>query len=51
MINEKYNGVNWYRHHLDELKTVSAEQTKQYDNIEKFKDSKIGIKKIKIMNL
>jgi spore coat polysaccharide biosynthesis protein SpsF len=29
MINDKYNGVNWYRHHLDELKTISAEQTKQ----------------------
>jgi spore coat polysaccharide biosynthesis protein SpsF len=28
MINEKYNGVNWYRHHLDELKTVTAEQTR-----------------------
>jgi len=28
-INAAYAGVNWYRHHLDELKTVSAEQTKQ----------------------
>jgi len=28
-INSGYAGVNWYRHHLDELKTVSAEQTKQ----------------------
>ena len=28
-INSRYAGVNWYRHHLDELKTVSAEQTKQ----------------------
>ena len=27
-INAKYAGVNWYRHHLDELKTVSEEQTK-----------------------
>jgi spore coat polysaccharide biosynthesis protein SpsF len=28
-LNSGYAGVNWYRHHLDELKTVSAEQTKQ----------------------
>jgi spore coat polysaccharide biosynthesis protein SpsF len=28
-INAHYAGVNWYRHHLDELKTVSMEQTKQ----------------------
>jgi len=28
-INEKYIGVNWYRNHLNELKTISAEQTKQ----------------------
>jgi spore coat polysaccharide biosynthesis protein SpsF len=27
-INHKLAGVNWYRNHLDELKTVSAEQTK-----------------------
>ncbi|AMR31074.1 acylneuraminate cytidylyltransferase [Mucilaginibacter sp. PAMC 26640] len=27
-INKKYAGVNWYRHHLNELKTVSAAQTK-----------------------
>ena len=27
-INEKYNGVNWYRDHLNELKTISAEQTR-----------------------
>jgi len=27
-INAQYAGVNWYRNHLDELKTVSAEQTK-----------------------
>jgi spore coat polysaccharide biosynthesis protein SpsF len=27
-INAEYAGVNWYRHHLNELKTVSAEQTK-----------------------
>jgi spore coat polysaccharide biosynthesis protein SpsF len=28
-INAKFAGVNWYRHHLDELKTVSAGQTRQ----------------------
>lgn len=27
-INAEYAGVNWYRHHLDELKTVSSSQTK-----------------------
>ena len=27
-INAEYAGVNWYRHHLDELKTVSSDQTK-----------------------
>ncbi len=27
-INEKYTGVNWYRHHLDELKTISEKNTK-----------------------
>jgi spore coat polysaccharide biosynthesis protein SpsF len=29
LINEKYAGVNWYRNHINELKTVSAAQTKQ----------------------
>jgi spore coat polysaccharide biosynthesis protein SpsF len=29
-INVRYAGVNWYRHHLDELKTVGAEQTKPF---------------------
>jgi len=28
-INEKYAGVNWYRNHINELKTVTADQTKQ----------------------
>jgi spore coat polysaccharide biosynthesis protein SpsF len=28
-MNAGYAGVNWYRHHLDELKTVTAEHTKQ----------------------
>jgi len=27
-INEKYVGVNWYRHHLGELKTIAVNQTK-----------------------
>ncbi|HKB86900.1 MAG TPA: glycosyltransferase family protein [Ignavibacteriaceae bacterium] len=27
-INEKYNGVNWYRNHLGELKTIKSEQTR-----------------------
>jgi spore coat polysaccharide biosynthesis protein SpsF len=27
-LNEKYIGVNWYRNHLSDLKTVSAGQTK-----------------------
>ncbi|MFB9842401.1 cytidylyltransferase domain-containing protein [Mucilaginibacter ginsenosidivorans] len=27
-INAEYAGVNWYRHHLDELSTISARQTK-----------------------
>ncbi len=26
-INEMYAGVNWYRNHLDELKTITARQT------------------------
>lgn len=28
-INSKYAGVNWYRNHLNELKTITTEQTKQ----------------------
>lgn len=27
-INKEYCGVNWYRNHLDELKTITKEQTK-----------------------
>ena len=27
-INASYAGVNWYRNHLDELKTISSQQTK-----------------------
>lgn len=27
-INRKYAGVNWYRNHLNELKTINKEQTK-----------------------
>lgn len=29
MINEMYCGVNWYRNHLNELKTITSEQTKK----------------------
>lgn len=28
-LNSKYAGVNWYRNHLDELKTITKEQTKR----------------------
>jgi len=28
-INQMYAGVNWYRNHLNELKTISSEQTKK----------------------
>jgi spore coat polysaccharide biosynthesis protein SpsF len=28
-INEMYAGVNWYRNHLNELKTISSEQTRK----------------------
>lgn len=28
-LNSQYAGVNWYRHHLDELRTVSSDQTKE----------------------
>ena len=31
-INAGYSGVNWYRNHLDELKTVTADQTKTLTN-------------------
>jgi spore coat polysaccharide biosynthesis protein SpsF len=27
-INQRYAGVNWYRHHLDELRTVDASRTR-----------------------
>jgi len=27
-LNEKYAGVNWYRHHVDELKTVTPSMTR-----------------------
>ncbi|MBN9380915.1 MAG: glycosyltransferase family protein [Chitinophagaceae bacterium] len=30
-INASLAGVNWYRHHLDELKTVSADQTRSLE--------------------
>jgi spore coat polysaccharide biosynthesis protein SpsF len=28
-LNQRYAGVNWYRHHLDELHTVTARDTRQ----------------------
>jgi spore coat polysaccharide biosynthesis protein SpsF len=28
-VNTRYAGVNWYRHHLGELKTVQATQTRK----------------------
>jgi spore coat polysaccharide biosynthesis protein SpsF len=31
-INAAFAGVNWYRHHLDELTTISAHQTKKLSN-------------------
>ena len=31
-INAEYSGVNWYRNHLDELKTISPDQTKTLTN-------------------
>lgn len=27
-VNAHFNGVNWYRHHLDELRTINANQTR-----------------------
>lgn len=30
-INHKFAGVNWYRNHLDELKTINSGQTKKTD--------------------
>lgn len=27
-LNEKYAGVNWYRHHINELRTITPSQTK-----------------------
>lgn len=29
LINSNYAGVNWYRNHIDELKTINASKTKQ----------------------
>jgi spore coat polysaccharide biosynthesis protein SpsF len=31
-LNAAYAGVNWYRHHLNELNTISAEQTRNAAN-------------------
>jgi len=30
-INNHLNGVNWYRHHLEELKTIDSSMTKKYE--------------------
>ena len=30
-LNSKYAGVNWYRHHIDQLKTVNVNETKFID--------------------
>jgi spore coat polysaccharide biosynthesis protein SpsF len=30
-LNEKYEGVNWYRDHLDDLKTISPEDTRHIE--------------------
>ncbi len=27
-INERFNGVNWYRHHPDELRTITRDMTR-----------------------
>lgn len=32
-INEKYAGVNWYRHHLGELKTINPDRTREISNM------------------
>lgn len=32
-INARYAGVNWYRHHLDELRTVTADETRKLNPI------------------
>ena len=29
-INAQYAGVNWYRHHLHELRTVNAQHTRLF---------------------
>jgi spore coat polysaccharide biosynthesis protein SpsF len=31
-INHKYAGVNWYRNHLDELKTITEDKTRKVNN-------------------
>jgi spore coat polysaccharide biosynthesis protein SpsF len=32
-LNRHYAGVNWYRHHLDDLKTIDACQTKKMEGL------------------
>lgn len=31
LLNQRYNGVNWYRHHLKELRTVESSETRQME--------------------
>lgn len=31
-LNAQYAGVNWYRHHLDELQTIAAHQTRNLES-------------------
>ncbi|WP_192910124.1 cytidylyltransferase domain-containing protein [Mucilaginibacter ginsenosidivorax] len=40
-INTQYAGVNWYRHHLDELQTILPDQTKKApkENSQQFEQS------------
>jgi spore coat polysaccharide biosynthesis protein SpsF len=34
-LNAKYAGVNWYRHHLGQLKTVGASRTRVVESEQK----------------
>jgi transketolase N-terminal domain/subunit/spore coat polysaccharide biosynthesis protein SpsF (cytidylyltransferase family) len=43
-INAKLAGVNWYRHHLGELKTVSAAQTKREAEIDTLKATALRVR-------
>ena len=37
-INAKYAGVNWYRNHLGELKTVSSTETRQFQSVSELRN-------------